>query len=133
MTGFIYQNLRYPQTAFASGIEGIVNIEYDIDYKGKVVDARVLQGLGHGCDEEALRVVRMLKFDVPTNRGMKVLFHKKVNIQFKRPVVQSLPKEAAPTQQQLQLTYMITPTAPPVEPEQEPKPSQTVYSYVVQL
>lgn len=129
LTTFIYQQLKYPDLALASGIEGVVLVEYDIDYKGRVVDARVLQGLGHGCDEEALRVVRLLKFDVPANRGMKVLFHKKVNIQFKRPVVQAPPAEAGVTQQ-VQLTYTITPTPPPVEVEPE-RAVQETYSYTV--
>lgn len=129
LTEFIYQHLQYPQTALESGVEGIAIVEYDIDYKGKVVDARVVQGLGHGCDEEALRVVRMLKFDVPTNRGLKVLFHKKANIQFKKPVVQP----PASTQQQFQLTYTVTAAQAPVEAEQGQKPVPETYSYTVQL
>lgn len=131
LTGFIYQHLQYPQAALASGIEGVVYVEYDIDYKGKVVDARVLQGLGHGFDEEALRVVRLLKFDVPSNRGVKVLFHKKVNIQFKRPVVQTQP--VAPAQGQMQLTYTITPPTPTTTQEPAAKPAQETYSYVVRF
>lgn len=129
LTTFIYQQLKYPDLALASGIEGTVLIEYDIDYKGRVVDARVLQGLGHGCDEEALRVVRLLKFDVPANRGLKVLFHKKVNIQFKRPVVQAPPAEAGVTQS-LQLTYTLAPT-PPVADVEADKPAGETYSYTI--
>lgn len=131
LMGFIYQHLQYPEAALALGLEGIVNVEYDVDYKGKVIDARILQGLGHGCDEEALRVVRLLKFDVPTNRGVKVLFHKKINIQFKRPVVQTQP--AAPAPAQMQLTYTITTPTPTTTPEPAARPVQETYSYVVQF
>lgn len=85
LTKFIYANLRYPAAALEAKTEGTVMVEYDIDYKGNVVDTRVLQPLGNGCDEEAVRVVRLLKFIVGKNRGMRVLFHKKAQIRFKLP------------------------------------------------
>jgi protein TonB len=75
MSKFIYENLRYPKPALEAGKEGVVLVEYDINHEGRVVDTRVLQSIGHGCDEEAERVVRLLKFDVGKNRGVKVVFH----------------------------------------------------------
>lgn len=124
LTKFIYDNLRYPETALEAGIEGTIVIDYDIDYQGNVTGTRVLQGIGHGCDEEACRVVRLLKFDVPKNRGMRVLFHKKAKIQFKKPVQQ--PAAAG----QMQVTYTMTPS--PVAGNLEEKKGET-YSYTVQL
>ena len=124
LTKFIYDNLRYPQEAFDAGIEGMIVIDYDIDYQGNVTATRVLQGIGHGCDEEACRVVRLLKFDVPKNRGMRVLFHKKAKIQFKKPVQQ--PVAAG----QMQVTYSMTPS--PAAEKSEGKKEET-YSYTIQL
>lgn len=126
LTKFIYEQLRYPQTALDAGIEGMVIVDYDIDHQGNVIATRVLQGIGHGCDEEACRVVRLLKFDVPKNRGLKVLFHKKARIQFKRPVQQP----AAPVQAQMQVHYTLT-SAPPAEKAEE-KPA-TMYHYTIQF
>lgn len=129
LTKFIYENLRYPQEALEAGIEGMVVIDYDIDHKGNVTAARVLQGIGHGCDEEACRVVRLLKFDVPKNRGVRVLFHKKAKIQFKRPAAPAAPQPSvAPP---MQVTYTVTPSAP--AKEEPPKPATTTYSYTIQL
>jgi protein TonB len=102
LTKFIYSQLRYPKAALEAKLEGTVLIEYDIDYKGNVVDTRVLQSLGMGCDEEACRVLRLLKFSVGRNRGVRVLFHKKIPIKFKLPVQT---KQVAPTPQPGQLTY----------------------------
>jgi TonB family protein len=117
----IYGQLRYPQAAFDKKLEGIVFIEYGIDYKGNVTDVRVLQGLGFGCDEEACRVIKTLKFDVPTTRGVRVLFHKKVKVQFKLPV-------AAPAPQTVQYTYISTPTLAVETPKaNEPKPNVITY------
>lgn len=126
LSKFIQANLRYPQSALEAGVEGTVLVEYDIDYQGNVVATRVLQGIGGGCDEEACRVVRLLKFDVPKNRGLKVLFHKKTRIQFKKPVEQTAPAG------QMQVNYTVTSSAPPARsPEEKPAPS--TYHYTIQF
>lgn len=127
LTKFIYENLRYPQLALEGGVEGVVILEYDIDYQGVVTATRILQGVGHGCDEEAARVVRLLKFDVPKNRGLRVLFHKKANIQFKKPV-----QKPAPAQPSMQVSYTVTAT-PAAEKPAEEKPGTTTYNYTIQL
>jgi len=128
LTKFIYSNLRYPKEAFESGIEGTVYVEYDIDYLGNVVATRVLQGLGQGCDEEACRVVQLLKFDVERNRGVHVLFHQKIKVQFKKP--KQLPAQAPLTSSSMQVAYTVTPTAPPKPTE---KPAEVTYNYSIQI
>ena len=86
MKKFIYENLKYPKEALNEKIEGVVILRYDIDYKGYVKDVKVLSSLGYGCDEEAVRVIKLLKFQVPkTPRKLKVIFHKTSRIQFKIP------------------------------------------------
>ena len=80
---FVAANLKYPEEARKKGIEGTVRVRYEIDYTGKVVDTKVLIGLGHGCDEEATRIIRLLKFKVPKHRGVKVGFHRTTNINFR--------------------------------------------------
>ncbi len=128
MTKFIYAHLRYPQPAFEANVEGTVYIEYDIDYQGIVVGSRVLKGVGHGCDEEAMRVVKLLKFDVARNRGIHVLFHQKLRVQFKKP--KEKPAKAA-VPQAMQVSYTVTPPAP-VQPTEKPK-EETTYSYTIKL
>lgn len=128
LTKFIYSNLRYPKEAFEAGVEGTVYIEYDIDYLGNVVATRVLQGLGHGCDEEACRVVQLMKFDVERNRGVHVLFHQKVKVQFKKP--KQIPPQQPVAQHQMQVAYTVTPAATPAPEE---KPAEVTYNYTIQL
>lgn len=118
LTKFIYAQLRYPKEAFEAGVEGVVFLEYDIDYRGEVVGTRILKGLGHGCDEEAARVVRLLKFSVARNRGIQVLFHQKVRVKFALPKVKTPP---APT---MQVTYTVTSST-------TTEPQETVYSYTI--
>lgn len=129
LTKFIYANLRYPAAALEAKIEGTVLVEYDIDYKGNVVDTRVLQALGFGCDEEAVRVVRLLKFAVGRNRGVKVLFHKKAHIRFKLPAPANIAVPAPQPATGMQVNYVYT-TAKP-EPAEQPKAN--TYSYTVTL
>lgn len=127
LTKFIYQHLRYPQTAFDANTEGVVLVEYDIDYQGNVVSTRILHSVGMGCDEEASRVVRLLKFDVPKNRGVHVIFHQKVRVQFKKPKTQ--PK----VEQAMQVSYTVS-VAPKTAQKETPKPAEgKTYTYTVNM
>ena len=83
---FVTANLKYPPEALAARVEGKITVRYSLDYRGKVVDAKVKSGsLGHGCDAEAIRVVKLLRFEVPQERKKKVRIHQDVNIHFKLP------------------------------------------------
>ncbi len=104
---FISKNLKYPQDALKSKTQGTVFLKYDIDYKGNVTDAKVIKGIGNGCDEEAVRVIKLLKFEIPKGpRKLKVLFHKEAKINFKLPI---LKKQTKPNIQG-QTQYVITPS-----------------------
>ena len=85
MKAFIAENLRYPKEAFENRIAGTVYIRYDIDQNGNVTQAKVVKGIGYGCDEEAQRLAMLLKFHVPKNRGVRVVFHKNIQIHFRLP------------------------------------------------
>jgi len=82
---FISAHLRYPQAALDAGIEGPVYIEYDILDTGEVRNPRVLKGLGYGCDEEALRVVGLLRFEKVKNRGLRLKITTKTTLNFVLP------------------------------------------------
>lgn len=124
---FIYSNLKYPKLAAEAKLEGVVVLRYDIDNHGVVGDVQVLKSIGLGCDEEAIRVVKMLRFEVPKNRGLRVTFHKDVRIQFKMAKEVELPKPIEPANTGMQINYSIIPTEKPTVAE-EPKPSSTSYS-----
>ena len=97
MRQFVRQQLRYPPEALAERIEGTVQVSYTIDYRGRVVETRVITGLGYGCDEEAERIVRLLRFDVPKNRKLRVRFQ--IHIHFR------LPRAKRPDPPQIQYQY----------------------------
>lgn len=126
MRAFIRDNLRYPEAALKEKVEGTVVLKYSIDYKGNVVDTRVISGLGHGCDEEAERLARLLKFEVPKTRGVKVLFYKDIKIHFRIPKGDQQPKAAAPA-----IQYSYTEKKKEVRKEKPGPKGSGGYSYTV--
>jgi TonB family protein len=84
---FIAGNLHYPEAALNAKVEGSVIVEYDIYDDGLVYNPHVLKGLGYGCDEEALRVISLLRFEKVKNRGVRVKMTTKTTIHFRLPGV----------------------------------------------
>ena len=65
------------------GIEGDVYVKFKVNEQGKVLEPKVVNGPGHGCDEEALRLVSMLQYDPVKNRGVKVTTNNRMKIPFR--------------------------------------------------
>lgn len=78
---FLQDNIQYPQVAKESGISGTVYVSFVVDSKGRVTDAKVLRGIGGGCDDEALRVIKLMP---PWNPGKQA--GKPVRVQFTMPI-----------------------------------------------
>jgi TonB family protein len=57
---FVQKYLRYPSEARRHQVAGVVVVSFVVDEAGEVHNTEVTRGLGYGCDEEALRVVRGL-------------------------------------------------------------------------
>lgn len=72
--------IRYPELARRAQIEGRVHIQFVVNEMGQVEDPRVIRGIGGGCDEEALRVVRQAEFTPGLQRG------KPVRVQYSLPI-----------------------------------------------
>ncbi len=54
---YVKQNISYPSVAREIGIEGIVYVSFVVNESGNVESAKVMKGIGYGCDEEVIRVV----------------------------------------------------------------------------
>ncbi len=75
---YIADHTKYPALALRNGVEGKVYIKFVVDATGHVVNPVVLKGIGGGCDEEALRVVRSLPAFKPgeqNGRAVKVYYN----------------------------------------------------------
>lgn len=58
---FIGKSLVYPEMAIKAEVEGRVSVEFIVEKTGEVTNVKVLKSIGAGCDEEAVRVCRMLR------------------------------------------------------------------------
>ena len=121
MRAFIRQNLKYPKAALEAKIEGTVHLSYTINQTGKVIHANIISGIGHGCDKEAIRLAKLLKFKVPKNRATKIKFHKKISIHFKLPKTKEAPKIT-------RFQYNLTPAK---KSSTDDKKQQSTYSYTL--
>ncbi len=70
---FIYKNIKYPAEARNKSIQGTVYVQYQIDEQGFVKDAKIEQGIGGGCDEEVLRVLKAMPRWTPARKDSKAI------------------------------------------------------------
>ena len=70
---FLSENTKYPQIAKESGVQGRVFVNFVVEPNGSISNVKVLRGIGSGCDEEAMRVVKLLPcFNPGKKRGEPV-------------------------------------------------------------
>jgi protein TonB len=103
MDAFIKSTMRYPEAALENKIEGTVAVNLDIDVFGDVIEAKVKHKLGYGCDEEAIRIVKLLKFEKRRYMGLHVVFHRTLNIHFR---LHNASKPTAP-EKTLRINYTV--------------------------
>jgi protein TonB len=60
LKSFIQRNMIYPKLAQQNKIQGRVYVSFVVEKNGSLTDIKVVQGIGAGCDDEALRVVRLM-------------------------------------------------------------------------
>lgn len=65
MAAFLRKNLKYPSQASRAGIQGKVFVQFTVGSDGKIENAAAVKGIGFGCDEEAVRVVKLMKDWMP--------------------------------------------------------------------
>ena len=57
---FLQNYIRYPESAKENGIEGTVNLSFEVNKRGKIRNVSVLRGVNADLDSEALRVVKLM-------------------------------------------------------------------------
>ena len=78
---YLATHIKYPPLAKESGIQGRVFINFVVEPDGSIDHVKVLRGIGGGCDEEAVRVVKSMPKWIPgKQRG------KPVRVSFNLPV-----------------------------------------------
>ena len=81
---YVAKNIKYPQIARETGIQGRVFVGFVVEPDGSVSNVKVLRGIGGGCDEEAMRVVKsMPKWKPGKQRGKAVRVSYQIPVFFK--------------------------------------------------
>ncbi|PTQ95705.1 TonB family protein [Mucilaginibacter yixingensis] len=56
---FMSKNLKYPPDAKKNNVQGKVFLTFVVEKDGSLTDIKVVRGIGYGCDEEAIRVMKL--------------------------------------------------------------------------
>ena len=81
---FFSQNLVYPEIAKRACVEGKVILSFIVDKNGNIVDVKVAKSIGAGCDEEAMRVLKITPGWIPGKQnGNPVLTRINIPVVFK--------------------------------------------------
>jgi TonB family protein len=82
---FIKKNFHYPVLAKQNGIQGKVTVSFIVERDGSLTDVKIIKGIGDGCDEEAVRII---KLSPPWKPGYQN--GKPVRVSFSIPITFSL-------------------------------------------
>ncbi len=78
---YIAHNIYYPPVAKDNKIEGTIYIKFVINADGSISDVTLLKGIGGGCDEEAIKVIKNMPNWIPGTQE-----NKPVKVQFEIPL-----------------------------------------------
>lgn len=78
---YVGSKIRYPEEAMENNIHGTVFVTFVVEQDGRITGVRTLRGIGHGCDEEAMRVVKSMPNWTPGKQGGKP-----IRVQYNLPV-----------------------------------------------
>ncbi len=80
---FLQNNLKYPKTAHEIGISGTVLLSFVVEKDGSVSDVKIDRGIGGGCDEESIKVLKAMPKWIPgKQRGKPVRVRFNMKIKF---------------------------------------------------
>ena len=85
MYKFLGENIKYPAAAQRANVSGRVFVKFVVEKDGSIGNVEVMKGIGFGCDEEAIRVIKsMPKWNPGRQNG------KNVRVFYNMPVVYKL-------------------------------------------
>lgn len=124
MDAYFKKNIKYPDMAMKSGIQGIVYLQFVVEKDGSITNLKVLRGIGGGCDEEAIRVAEQMP---KWNSGKQL--NKPIREQFNIPVKFKLQEENIPPKDSL-INEGVTEDIIPTEEDSEDKKEEEVFVFV---
>ncbi len=62
LQGFWSQHMEYPEEAFKNGITGTVTLGFVVEPHGRISNITIVRSVGGGCNEETIKLVKMLSW-----------------------------------------------------------------------
>ncbi|MCP9762234.1 M56 family metallopeptidase [Lacihabitans soyangensis] len=78
MYKYLGQNIQYPADAQRANVSGKVFVKFIVEDDGSIGNVEVMKGIGFGCDEEAIRVVKSMprwKPGVQNGKNVRVYYN----------------------------------------------------------
>lgn len=83
---YLEKSIRYPEQAKANKVSGRVTVEFTIEPNGTLTNFTIVRGIGSGCDEELIRLIKEGPKWIPTKKdNISVEDKAKVGLRFKLP------------------------------------------------
>jgi TonB family protein len=91
---YILSEIEYPKPAIENSVEGTVVVEFVVETNGYITGITVLQGLGAGCTDVALRIIKETKWQPAVLNGKFVRYKMNYPITFS---LKNINKDASST------------------------------------
>lgn len=83
---YLEKEVIYPEAAKTLNVEGRVTVEFYIEPDGALTNFTVIRGIGSGCDEELIRLIKEGPIWIPTKKdGVAVRDKARVRLKFTSP------------------------------------------------
>ena len=82
---FLQSEFRYPEQAFKQSIAGTVEVRFIVEKHGRISNVEIARPIGGGCNEEAVRLISMLRWMPGIKDSLAVRTKLSMNITFRLP------------------------------------------------
>jgi TonB family protein len=85
MNVFVRDNFKFPSVALQQGLSGRVRVEFVIETYGKASNIRVIDPVGGGCNDETVRLVKLMKWEPAKKDGKAIRCFSEYSLNFVNP------------------------------------------------
>jgi TonB family protein len=82
ISSFIYNNIKYPQGTLNLNLTGVVKLSLVIESSGRITNIKVIRSLGGGATNEAIRLLKLTRWQPGEKNGKKVRVNKIFEVNF---------------------------------------------------
>jgi TonB family protein len=83
---YLKEKMNYPEQALENKVEGGVTVQFTVDANGQLGEFKIIKGIGYGCDDEVIRLIKEGPAWAPSQRNNQPVKEKvKVRLMFDIP------------------------------------------------